>query len=557
MSAGKRIRQLQRYRTIASAFARNGFGYVSDEIGKTERFRFIWRTERQDIQAKTVGVRIRLLLEELGPTFVKLGQIASTRPDLVPPSILSELERLQDNVPAFSYSEASKIIAQELGAPIEKLFLQFSDVPLAAASIGQVYKAVLKDGTPVVVKVQRPGIQDQIETDLDILKDLTKAAESRLEWAHNYRLSNMVDELGKALRAELDYGTEARNAAKFAALSKTWEHVHVPQVYPDYCSKRVMTMAYIEGIKLSEHHQLDHAGLDRRLLAERLATTIFQQVLIEGIFHGDPHPGNVLAMKDGSLALLDFGMVGRLTPEAKKHFATLVIALRNQSSKGVIRAISNLGVIPETVNKELLYLDVEELREKYYKVPLKQVSLGEAVRDLFAVAFRHRIRIPTELTLLGKTLLTMEGVVSALDPTFSVFDVAEPFGTKLFLEQLNPVRWLRKWAEDVPEFIDLIHEVPASLKQWSLMLRKGQVRVEVSVPQVDDLMNRLDRISNRLSFSIVLLSLSIIMVGLIIGASLSQSQTTLWNIPILEIGFIVALLMFLWLLFAIFRSGRF
>ncbi len=557
MSAGKRIRQLQRYRTIASAFARNGLGYVYHEMGLTEKLQFFRSEERKGIQGKSVGERIRLLLEELGPTFVKLGQIASTRPDLIPSHILSELERLQDNVPAFSYREASKIIEQELGAPIESLFLQFSKVPLAAASIGQVYRAVLKDGTAVAVKVQRPDIHALIETDLDILAEWARLAENRLDWARNYRLRDIVDELGRALRAELDYGTEARNAEKFANQRKTWKHVHVPAIYWDYCTKRVLTMGYIEGIKLSDMEKLDRAGLERRLLAERFATVIFHQVLVEGFFHGDPHPGNVLALKDGSLVLLDFGMVGRLTPEMKKHFASFVIALRNQSSKGVIRAISNMGVVPEAVNKDLLYADVDEMREKYYNVPLNQISLGEAVQDLFAVAFRHQIRIPTELTLLGKTLLTMEGVVSALDPTFSVFDVAEPFGKKLFLERLDPIQMLKTWIEDVPEYMDLLREVPLGLKQLSSLMRKGQVRVEVAVPQLDALMKKMDRISNRLSFSIVLLSLSIVMVGLIIGAALSHSQTMLWRVPIIEIGFVIALLMFLWLIYAIFRSGRF
>ncbi|MED4600621.1 AarF/ABC1/UbiB kinase family protein [Paenibacillus validus] len=557
MSAGKRIRQLQRYRTIATAFARNGLGYVSHEMGLTEKILFFRSEERKELQAKSVGERIRLLLEELGPTFVKLGQIASTRPDLVPADILAELERLQDKVPPFPYAEVSRILEEELGAPIESLFLQFSDKPLAAASIGQVYRACLQDGTAVVVKVQRPDIQSLIETDLDILADWARLAEGRLEWARNYRLREIVDELGKALRAEIDYTAEARNAEKFAAQSKTLEHVHVPAVYWDYSTKRVLTMAYIEGIKLSDREQLDRVGLDRRLLAERFASTIFHQVLVEGFFHGDPHPGNVLALPDGSLALLDFGMVGRLSPGMKKQFASFVIALRNQSSKGVIRAISNMGMIPDDVDRDALNADVDKMREKYYQVPLNQISLGVAVNDLFSVAFRHQIRIPTELTLLGKSLLTMEGVVSALDPTFSVFDVAEPFGKKLFLERLDPRQMLKNWIEDVPEYFDLISEVPLSLKQLSMVLRQGKLRIEVASPQVDALMKKMDRISNRLSFSIVLLSLSIVMVGLIIGAALSHSQTMLWRIPIIEIGFVIALFMFMWLIFAILRSGRF
>ncbi|WP_274365291.1 ABC1 kinase family protein [Paenibacillus thermotolerans] len=557
MNAGKRIRRLRRYRTIASAFARNGFGYIFQEMGLTEWVPFSGGKERQGIRGKSVGERIRLLLEDLGPTFVKLGQIASTRPDLIPAPILSELERLQDDVPAFSYQEASYIIEQELGGAVEQLFMQFSETPVAAASIGQVYRAVLKDGTPVAVKVQRPDIQPVIETDLDILTAWARLAEARLGWARNYRLRDIVDELRKALRAELDYTSEARNAEKFANQSGKWDQVHVPAVYWDYCTSRVLTMEYVEGIKLSDQEKLDRAGLGRRRLAERFAKTILHQVLVEGFFHGDPHPGNVLALRDGSLMLLDFGMAGRLTPGMKKHFVSFVIALRNQSSKGVVRAISDMGIVPEDVNEDRLYADVDEMRDKYYKVPLDRVSLGGAVKDLFDVALRHRIRIPTELTLLGKALLTMEGVVTALDPTFSVFDVAEPFGKKLFLERLSPVQMLKSWMDDVPDYLEVLREFPSGLKHLTSLMRKGKVQVEVAVPQLDELMKKMDRISNRLSFSIVLLSLSIVMVGLIVGAALSHTQSVLWRIPVIEIGLAIAVFMFFWLIYAIFRSGRF
>ncbi|MBM7563420.1 ABC1 kinase family protein [Paenibacillus sacheonensis] len=556
MNPGKRLRQLQRYRTIASALARNGLGYVSHEMGLTDKL-FFFRSEAQkELQAKSLGERIRLLLEELGPTFVKLGQIASTRPDLIPADIVTELERLQDHVPASPFEDVAAILEEDLGAPIDQLFRSFTAEPLAAASIGQVYRATLQDGTMVAIKVQRPAIGKLIETDLDILADWARLAESTMEWARIYRLREIVDELGHVLRRELDYSLEARNAERFIAQSESQEHVHVPEIFWDYCSKRVLTMAYVDGIKLSDRLQLERAGLDTRELADRFATTILHQILVAGLYHGDPHPGNVLALSDGRLALLDFGMVGRLNPSMKKQFVSFVIALRNQSSKGVMRAISSMGVIPEDADMEALGADVDEMREKYYKVPLERIGFGEIVNDLFSLSFRHRIRIPSELTLLGKALLTMEGVVTALDPNFSVFDVAEPLGRKLFLERIDPRNIWRNWVEDVPEMIDLISDVPLSLKQLSRIIRQGKLRVEVASPQVDMLTKKMDRISNRLSLSIVLLSLSILMVGLIIGAALSHTQTMIWHIPIIDIGFIVALVMFLWLIAAMIRSGR-
>ncbi|QHW34461.1 AarF/ABC1/UbiB kinase family protein [Paenibacillus rhizovicinus] len=557
MNAGKRLRQLQRYRTIATAFARNGLGYVSHEMGITDKLLFFRSEEKKELHAKSLGERIRLMLEELGPTFVKLGQIASTRPDLVPADIVAELERLQDNVPAAPFEEIAPIIEEDLGAPVGQLFRSFSEEPLAAASIGQVYRACLHDGTAVAVKVQRPGIQRLIETDMEILADWARLAESTMEWARNYKLREIIDELSHVLRKELDYALEGRNAERFLTQSEPLAHVHVPEVYWDYSSKRVLTMAFVEGIKLSDRVELERAGLDTRMLADRFATTILHQILVTGHYHGDPHPGNVLALQDGSLALLDFGMVGRLNPGMKKQFVSFIIALRNHSSKGVMRAITNMGVIPDDADMEMLGADVDEMREKYYKLPLNRISFGEVVNDLFSLTFRHRIRIPAEMTLLGKALLTMEGVVTALDPEFSVFDVAEPFGKKLFLERIDPRNIVKNWMEDVPEMIDLISDVPLSLKQLSRIIRQGKLRVEVASPQVDALTKQMDRISSRLSFSIVLLSLSILMVGLIIGAALNHSKSVFWHVPIIEVGFFVALFMFVWLIFGMFRSGRF
>ncbi|ANY67749.1 ABC transporter [Paenibacillus sp. BIHB 4019] len=557
MQRGKRIRQLQRYRTIATTIARSGLGYVSDGIGIQEKNWFLRNPERAELHTKSIGERIRLLLEELGPTFVKLGQLASTRPDLIPANIIVELERLQDDVPPFPYEDVQRIIEAELGDSITNLFSSFSITPIAAASIGQVHKATLRDGTEVVVKVQRPGIQKLVETDLNILADVAKVSEGAFELAQHYRLNEIVEELSKALRQEMDYSIEAQSTEKFMINSKKLPYIFVPVVYWDYCTKRVLTTSYVDGIKLSDRKQLEQLGINTKLVAERLATVIFHQILIDGFFHGDPHPGNVMALPDGRLALLDFGMVGRLSPHTKKHFASLVIALRNQSSKGVIRAISYMGVIPDEVDQAKLYADVDEMREKYYQVPLNQISLGTAIRDLFSVANRHHIRIPSELTLLGKALLTMEGVTVALDPKISIFNIAEPFGKKLFMEQMDPREIWKGLLEDAPDYFELVSDIPAALKQLSLVIRKGKLRMEVESPQLDTLMKKMDRISNQLSFSIVLLALSLVMVGLIVGAALNHSQSLFWGLPVIEIGFAVTLAMFVYVIYAIIRSGRF
>ncbi|MEK8127297.1 AarF/ABC1/UbiB kinase family protein [Paenibacillus filicis] len=557
MIVRRRIRHLQRYRTIAAALVRNGFGFIVHELGFSETVTFFRGGSRDDIHKKTVGERVRLILEELGPTFVKLGQIASTRPDLLPAEMIAELEQLQDHVPPFSYEESVRIVEEELGDTIGELFREFDPVPVASASIGQVHRARLPDGTVVAVKVQRPKIAAVIEADLDILAELSRLAENRLDWARNYRLREVVEELTKSLRAELDYAAEARNGEKFAQQSERMSHVRVPRLFWDYCTRKVLTMEFMTGIKLSEHMQLDRDGHDRKIIARRLASLIFHQILVEGLFHGDPHPGNVMVLPDGSLGLIDFGMVGRLSPEMKKHFASLVIALRNQSTKGILRAITRMGIVPDDVDAAALRADVDLLRDKYYKVPFSQISMGEAVNDLFGVAFRHRVRIPAEMTLLGKTLLTMEGVVTALDPEFSVFDVAEPYGKRMFREQFDLGKLAKKWLEDIPDYMDLVTEVPLSLKSLSTFVQKGKLRVEITTPELKDVLNKMDRITNKMSFSIVLLSLSIMMAGLIVGSSMGHQDSMLWKFPVIELGLGLAGILGLWLVYAIFKSGRF
>ncbi|HIW32770.1 MAG TPA: AarF/ABC1/UbiB kinase family protein [Candidatus Paenibacillus intestinavium] len=554
---GKRIRQVMRYRVIASTIARYGFGLVSDEIGSRRRNIFTSNKSTNEWHMKSLGERICLLLEELGPTFVKLGQIASTRSDLIPAEILQELETLQDHVQPFPYSEVAAIIETELGAPIESLFKHFTITPLAAASIGQVHRATLKAGNEVVVKIQRPHIQRLIETDLEILIDWARLTEGAVEWAKHYRLREIIEELSVALLLELDYSLEARNTEKFVELSANIDYLYVPNVFWDYSTKRILTTAYIDGVNLSDDEELKRQGLDLKLLAERLTHAIFHQILIEGIFHGDPHPGNVMALPDGRLAMIDFGMIGRLSASMKHHFATFVIALRNQSTRGVIRAINQMGVVPDNIDVNKFHSDIDELRVKYYNVPLNQTSIGTAVSDLFNVAYKHKIKIPTELTLLGKCLLTMEGVVTALDPSISIFDIAEPFGKKMLLERINPKRILKNISEEIPEYVDMVKEIPLHLKQLARMVSNGKLKIDLESRQVTMLLEKLDRISNRLAFSIVMLALSIVMCGLIIGTSIMHSQSILWRMPVIEIGFAATIFMFVVLIYSIFRSGRF
>lgn len=555
-----RIRHIQRYRDIAMAFSRNGFGLIVKELGLQDLLSLSKRfntVEQPEIHLKTKAERIRLFLEELGPTFIKMGQIASTRPDLIPDDIIHELEKLQDKVASFSYQEVKQIIEEELDCTIGDTFEEIEEKPLAAASIGQVHYGLLKSGERVAIKIQRPNIETIIKTDLEILQHLAELAELRLEWAARYQIRNIIAEFSKSLQAELNYTIEGQNAEKVAHQFKYHPDICVPKVYWDYTSSKVLTMEYMEGIKLNEFKKLDDQGLNRKVLAERVVQAILHQILIEGFFHGDPHPGNILLLPGEVIAFMDFGMVGSLSPELKQHLASLVISMMRQNTRGVIKAITGMGLVPDDVNMKQLTTDVDYLKQNYYDVPLSQVSLGKALHELFNIAYKHHIQIPSDITLLGKTLLTIEGVVEKLDPELSILKVAEPFGRQLLKERYHP----KKVAEDVLDYViengEILIQLPKQLKELTSVMQKGKMRIAITIPELNLLLTKLDRISNRLSFSIVLLSFSIIMMGLIIGSALSRKSTLLWNLPAIEIGFGVAILMFLWLLYSIFKSGKF
>jgi ubiquinone biosynthesis protein len=557
----KRIRHLQRYREIVNAFIRHGFGFTIKELGLSELLSFPKRFFPEGTKGsfnKSTGERIRLFLEELGPTFVKIGQVASTRYDVLPADIISELENLQDQAPPFSYETVQKIIEDELGHPLADLFKEFNEDPLAAASIGQVHYAVLKTGEAVAIKIQRPNMKGTIETDLEILQDLALLAEQRLDWAAHYQIRDIVDELAKSLLEELDYSIEGRNSEKIANQFKNDPGIVIPKVYWEYTTKKVLTMEYVEGIKLNEAEKLKEAGNNPKELAKNVVNSILKQILVEGYFHGDPHPGNVLALPGDNIVFLDFGMVGRLSSEMKNNLATLVIALMRKKTDDVVKSIMQMGIVPENIDVMSLRADVDRLYEKYYDVALSTTSLAQVIGDLFAVAYRHHIRIPSDLTLLGKTLLTMEGMVVKLDPEISILKVAEPFGKRLLMERYDPKNVAGSVWDQLLEMGGFVNDLPKTLNEISLLLKKGKVKQEISFPDSDRILNKLNRISNRIAFSISLLSFSIIFMGLIIGSTLSgKTSTFLLKIPTVEIGFGVTVFMFLFLIYSIFKSGKF
>jgi ubiquinone biosynthesis protein len=552
-----RIRHTRRFQEIINAFLKNGFSHFLFRLGLTERDMKKgnededWSTKDQD-----VGKRLRYTLQELGPTFVKLGQIASSRRDLVPAEIIHELEKLQEHVQAVPFSTIRMIVEAELGDTLDNLFDSFNEEPLAAASIGQVHVAKLPSGEEVAVKVQRPNIKQTVETDLEILYEIARFLEENTVWAKTYHIKEIIKEFSESLRDELDYKVEGRSADRVAKQFKEQPSIQIPKIHWDFSTAKILTMELVTGIRVNDIKQLDDGGYDRKLIAERVVDALFFQVLEKGFFHGDPHPGNVYILPDNRICFLDFGMMGRINDRLKFHFASLIINLQQGDTKGMLKVFSDMDLLNEDTNKSDFQQDLDDLIEAYYEVSLYDVSLGGIINELFEVAFRHKIQIPTEITILGKAILTLESTVSLLDPAFSVMKAVEPFGKKLILERYHPRTVLLNSWRDVVENAEILLHLPKDIKKITSTVGKGKLRLDINVQQLQAILGRLDRISNRLSFSIILLAFSILMVGLIIGSAIAGQTNLLWSFPIIEAGSIIATLMFVFLIFSIFRSGR-
>jgi ubiquinone biosynthesis protein len=561
MSLQTRVNYINRYREIAKQISKSGFGYIIEEIGLDKVIslprRLLLRQGNKEVLEKTYAERIRLFIESMGTTFIKLGQIASTRGDLLPPELIKELEKLQSHVAPFPAEVARSTIEESLGASIDEIFMIFDDEPVGSASIGQVHRAILQSGEDVAVKVQRPNIEGTVRTDLEILRHLANLLEANLEWAKNYQVTDMIDEFSFALLNELDYTIEARNVERIGKTHANDPNVKIPNIFWDYTTKNVMVMDFIKGIPVNHFDTLDELNIDRSKLAETLAKAIFKQIFEDGYFHGDPHPGNVSVLEDGTLVFLDFGMIGRLTSDLKTNFGSLLISLMKKDASGVVKAIVKMGVVPADVSMKQLNREAEIMRDKYYEVPLSKLNFSGAVNDLFIISNKYKIRLPQDFTILAKTLLTLEGVVSKLDPDFSIMDVAEPFGKSLLFDRYNPKNVIENQIDDAQQIALELRDVTANVHQFSKGLKNSNLPIEIDLKGRTQFSKHLDRVINRLSFSIVLLAFSIIMVGLIVGSALLGEGSIIFRIPIIEIAAIFAAGMFIWLMWSIVKSGRF
>ncbi len=552
----KGYRNLRRYRQIVGILSKYGFAEVVDRMNLLAYLqigRRVFKKEAPAVKRLSAAARIRLALEELGPTFIKLGQLLSTRSFLVPVELLSELSKLQDDVPPLPFEKIETYLEKQLGKEIDARFLEFDRTAIASASIAQVHRATTLDGDHVVVKIQRPEAARLIATDLDILADLAALMEKYIPESQQFDPRGVVRELLQNTKRELDFINEGRNIEIFSKNFADFHQVYVPDVYWDYTSERVLTTEYIDGIKISEIRELQQAGCDLQELSQTGGKFILKQIFEDGFFHADPHPGNLFVKDGGVIAPVDFGMMGRLDDTLMMEVSDLLIGTVQKDADLIVRVLVNLGSLEDDRDIRALRSDIADFVDRYYAVPLKRINIKTIVGDVFAIMTTHRLRTPSNLLLLMKTLATYEDVARRLNPEFEIFSLAKPYVRKLMMRRMDVRRIAYDGLKTVRDLYDLLRVAPREIELLLRKMKRGQFAIELQDRGLQNLIREIDRSSNRVAFSLII-------AALIVGSSLIltlKAGPLLWGYPLFGLlGFLFAGLLGVWLVVAILRSGR-
>lgn len=554
---GRTYRNLNRYRRILAILFKYGFGDLVDRLRIDQYIevglQMISRNRRETVEKLTRAERVRLIFEELGPTFIKLGQVLSLRPDLIPVEFTAELSKLQDEVPPFAFSDFMRVIDFELGPVAETFFTEIEPVPIASASIGQVHRARLAGGGDAAVKVQRPGIREIIEVDLEIMLHLATLMERNIEEISFHRPVRVVEEFARTLEREIDYTVEAASMERVARQFLGDPNVYIPKVYHGATTPHILTMEFISGIKISETDTLVAAGMDLARINERGADFILRQVFDFGFFHADMHPGNILVLPGNVICLLDFGMVGSVDLETRERFIDLIDSVVHQdASKATeaLLAITEYGAIPD---KRRLRGAVAEFMGRHLYKPLREIHVGRLLQDLIEMTTRHRLIIPPDIFLMLKAFATVEGVGLLLDPGFDMVSYARPFIVRVKLARYTPARIADDILKISTDSLHFFRRFPQELLEISRLLTEEKLTVRFELKGFDRMMATQDQASNRIAFSIVI-------AALIVGSALitmAGIPPFLFGISLIGfVGFVGAAVMGIWLMIAILGRGR-
>ena len=546
------LRNLGRSREIATVLLNHGFGDLVDQIGLGHYLRWgkrvFFRKKAAVEPLRTRAERIRLAAESLGPTFIKFGQVASTRPDLVPEDVVNELAKLQERVPPFSEDEAVRLLESEFKQPVDKLFREFNRTPLAAGSLAPVTRAGTPDGEVVAVKIRRPKVVAEVERDLSLMFELAVLIQKHIPEGRVFDPVGLVQHFSRTIRRELNFLREGRTLDEFRRLFRNDATLYVPDVDWDHTREGVVSMEYIEASRIDDREAIQRLGLKPADLAANGARIFMKMSFELGIFHGDPHPGNIRVMDDGSICLLDYGMIGMITEEMRENLVDFFVAITRQDVRSAVRLVTKIGDPSGELDMALLRADVRDFVDNYYGIPLERMHVGRMLHDFVGILSAHGIRCPGDIMLLIRAIVTLEGVGRDLDPGFNLAQHLAPFVQRLVHERYNAGRILNRCLEDVKEFGRVAHALPLQVGRTLEKLSQDDLRMQLDHRGLDHLITEIDRSSNRIVVSLAMSSMILASALLI-----RQGSETLWmSVPI----FILSSLLGMWLIYGVFRSGR-
>jgi len=545
------IRNLGRSWDILRVLVKYGFGGVVDQLQL--RRVLPWskrRALKKQKEAQTelsVPERIRLVLEELGPTFIKFGQVMSTRPDLIPGDVIAELKRLQEKVPPFPSERAVAVVEQELKAPVDRLFAEFDREPLAAGSLGQVHRARHHDGTPLAIKIRRPNALTDVERDISLMQDLAEQA-GRITFLEVFDPVGLVNHFARTIRREMNFQREGRTMIEFGRLFKSDATLYVPRVYEDLTTDAVLTMEYIDGCRADDLTCLANLPITASQLAEN-GTHIFMRMAFEfGIFHGDPHPGNIRVLPDGSIAFLDYGMIGTLSEEKREQLVDVFLMIAKHDVDRTVRLVKDMGEPLRPIDEVLLRADVQDFVETYYGVSLDRMDVGDMLSDFVNILANHGLRCPADFMLLIRAVVTLEGVGRMLDPKFNLAGELAPFVERIVRQRYDPKRIVERTLADARRVLGAVYDLPIRLGRTLDKLTQDDLRIQLEHRKLDNVVNEFDRSSNRIVVGLVTASL-IVASALVLQADIGSFW--LPGIVFASSGFLG-----MWLIWGILRSGR-
>lgn len=552
------VRDLGRLQEIASVLIRYGFGDVVQRIGMAGALekagRLLHWQHAEEMLRMAPPVRLRHAFQELGPTFVKLGQVLATRIDLLPPDWIAELGELQNAVPALAFEQILPQLCQDLGQAPEDVFARLDRKPLAAASLAQTHRAWLEDGRAVILKVRRPGIREVVEADLRLLARLAEIVEARAPDLRRYRPAGIVQQFAASLRAELDFAAECRNAERIAANFADDPRVQVPAIHWQWTCERLNVQDFMDGIAGRDLAAVDAAGLDRHDLARTGAGIVLKMVLEDGLFHADPHPGNIFYLRDGGIGIIDFGMVGRIGEKRRQQVAQLLHGLVAQDAEAVADILLEWTDGETDVEEGRLQSDVDAFVDQYRGVPLRELRMGAMLLDVSAMLRRNKLTLPPDLALMIKAFLTLEGLGRQLDPDFDMASEAQPYLERAILQRYTPAALARRGRRTMSGALDLMGHLPRDLRRLLQAARRGRLRAQIEITTLKAFGDQVNSAANRLT-------VGVITAALIIGSSIVMNSvgggvSNRWLMSLGVLGFVGAALSGVWILISIWRSGR-